>query len=131
MLDRNGNGLIDNGDELFGVDSTLSNGQKAANGFAALADFDSNGDGQFDNADAQYAKVRLWRDLDQDDVSDESELSSLAEVSIASINLASSVASTATGSYIRADGTTRRLAAQATATSTKTPSIGNSPTLSR
>ena len=62
-LDRNGNGVIDNGGELFGVDTTLSNGQKAANGFAALADLDSNGDGQFDSSDAHYANVRLWRDL--------------------------------------------------------------------
>jgi hypothetical protein len=86
-LDRNGNGMIDNGSELFGIDTVMSNGQNAANGFAALADLDSNGNGQFDSADAQFANVRLWRDLDQDGVSDEGELLTLEEAGVASINL--------------------------------------------
>ena len=43
--DRNTNGLIDGGSELFGVNYILSDGRKAANGFEALAEFNSNGDG--------------------------------------------------------------------------------------
>jgi hypothetical protein len=88
-LDRNGNGLIDSGRELFGVDTVLANGQRAANGFAALAGLDSNGDGLIDAQDAQFAQLRLWRDLDQNGVSDEGELLTLAEAGIDSINLAS------------------------------------------
>jgi Ca2+-binding RTX toxin-like protein len=91
VLDRNGNGSIDNGSELFGVDTLLSNGQKATTGFAALADLDSNRDGVFNSADAKYAQVQLWRDLDQDGMSDSGELQTLAEAGIASINLNSVV----------------------------------------
>ena len=40
VRDLNGNGLIDSGTELFGDATTLSNGTKAADGFAALADLD-------------------------------------------------------------------------------------------
>jgi Ca2+-binding RTX toxin-like protein len=91
VLDRNGNGSIDNGSELFGVDTLLSNGQKATTGFAALADLDSNRDGVFNSADAKYAQVQLWRDLNQDGMSDSGELQTLAEAGIASINLNSVV----------------------------------------
>ncbi|MDR1349171.1 MAG: hypothetical protein LBJ59_00030, partial [Zoogloeaceae bacterium] len=52
VLDRNGNGQIDDGSELFGVDTIKSNGQKATSGLDALADLDSNGDGVFDQNDA-------------------------------------------------------------------------------
>lgn len=69
VLDRDGNGSIDSGRELFGVDYLKTNGQQAANGFDALADLDGNADGHFDATDAQYASVRLWRDLNQDGVS--------------------------------------------------------------
>ena len=51
VWDRNGNGLIDNGGELFGDETVLANGTKAANGFVALAEQDSNGDGTFDEKD--------------------------------------------------------------------------------
>jgi len=123
-LDKNGNGTIDNGNELFGVDTVLANGQKAADGFAALADLDSNHDGLFSSLDAQFANVRLWRDLNQNGVSDAGELQTLAAAGIVSLGLASTathlaLASTAThlalagdnvqtaaGTYTRGDGQT-------------------------
>ena len=114
-LDRNGNGTIDNGGELFGVDTTLTNGQKATNGFAALADLDSNHDGQFSNADAQFANVRVWRDLNQNGLSEAGELQSLNTAGIASINLASTASNialaggniqSASGTYTKTNGTT-------------------------
>ena len=90
-LDRNGNGTIDNGSELFGVDTVLANGPnaglKARSGFEALADLDSNGDHLFDAQDAAYGNVRMWRDLNQDGISQAEELQTLADAGIASINL--------------------------------------------
>jgi len=117
-LDKNGNGTIDNGNELFGVDTVLSNGQKATCGFAALADLDSNHDGQFSSLDAQFANVRLWRDLDQDGISDTGELQTLADAGIASISLSSTATNipltggnvqSAAGTYTRTNGTTGAL----------------------
>jgi hypothetical protein len=114
-LDRNGNGSIDTGAELFGVDTVLANGQKATNGFAALADLDSNHDGLFSSLDGQYANVRLWRDLNQDGISQTGELSTLANAGITSINLTSTATNialaggnvqTAAGTYTKANGQT-------------------------
>ncbi|MDR1001550.1 MAG: hypothetical protein LBL96_12280 [Clostridiales bacterium] len=49
--DLNGNGIIDNGGELFGNNTVLANGKKAANGFEALAELDINGDGRVDQTE--------------------------------------------------------------------------------
>ena len=114
-LGKNGNGTIDNGNELFGVDTVLANGQKAADGFAALADLDSNHDGLFSSLDAQFANVRLWRDRNQDGVSQADELQTLAQSGIVSLGLASTAThlalagdnvQTAAGTYTRGDGQT-------------------------
>ena len=51
VWDRNGNGLIDDGSELFGNNFILSNGKMAANGFEALKEFDANGDGIVDDGE--------------------------------------------------------------------------------
>ena len=113
VWDRNGNGTIDNGHELFGVDTLKQNGQYATDGIDALADLDSNGDGVFDASDAHFADVRVWRDLNQDGISQAGELSTLAEHGIVSIGLASESAivnlnngniQTASTTYTRADG---------------------------
>ena len=95
VLDRDGNGLIDTGRELFGVDTLLSgtpgiDAVYAATGFAALAALNSNGDGVFDASDAAFGTVRLWQDLNQDGVSQAGELSTLAQKNILSIGLAAS-----------------------------------------
>ena len=113
VLDRNGNGTIDNGNELFGVDTIKANGQKATDGFDALADLDGNADGVFDAQDAEFANVRVWQDTNQDGVAQTSELKTLAEHNITAINLDSTATSqnsngnliSATGSFIRDDGT--------------------------
>ncbi|MBQ0961477.1 hypothetical protein KAK06_21190, partial [Ideonella sp. 4Y11] len=90
-LDRNGNGLIDSGRELFGVDTLISDGyggqRTASNGFEALASLDSNGDQLFDSRDTAFQQVRLWRDANGDGVSQASELSTLSEQGVLSISL--------------------------------------------
>jgi Ca2+-binding RTX toxin-like protein len=120
-LDRNGNGVIDSGRELFGDETLLADGKKAAHGFAALAELDVGGaanatggagDGVFDAKDAQYTNVRIWRDLNQDGISQAGEMQTLAEAGIASIKLDSTKTSTnygdaqlvQSGSFTRTDG---------------------------
>lgn len=87
-LDRSGNGAIDNGSELFGKSSSLVAGGTAADGFAALAQQDSNVDGVVNAQDANFANLRVWQDLNQDGRSQQGELKTLAELGIASINIA-------------------------------------------
>jgi hypothetical protein len=93
VLDRDGNGLIDSGRELFGIDTAvgadaLGNPLYAKDGFDALASLDANGDTLFDANDTAYADVRLWRDVNQDGVSQSGELQSLADAGISAIDLA-------------------------------------------
>ncbi len=87
VLDRNGNGTIDTGAELFGVDTVKADGSLAADGFDALSDLDSNGDAVFDAKDTEFANVKIWQDLDQDGISDTGELTSLTDAGIVSIDL--------------------------------------------
>ena len=119
VLDRNGNGTIDNGTELFGDSTQLAAGGKAADGFAALAGQDSNLDGAVNALDANFANLQVWQDLNQDGVSQAGELKTLTELGIASLNLAKTANSqTLTGgnqiadlgSFVRADGTTAVMA---------------------
>jgi hypothetical protein len=118
VRDLNGNGTIDNGRELFGDNTILTRGaragQVAANGFEALADLDSNADGKFDAADAAFASVKLWRDLDQDGISQSSELFTFAQLGVASINVSGTTSDvnlgggntqTQTGSFTKTDNT--------------------------
>ena len=85
VRDINGNGVIDDGGELFGNNTLLKNGQKAANGFEALAEFDENGDGVIDANDAIYHELKVWVDANGDGKTDAGELKTLAELGIASI----------------------------------------------
>ncbi|BBT17511.1 hypothetical protein WP8S17C03_35600 [Metapseudomonas otitidis] len=112
VLDRNGNGQIDNGGELFGVDTVKANGQKATDGFDALKDFDSNGDGVFDAQDTQFANVKIWQDTNQDGIAQNGELKTLAGHNIVAINLDAKASNhnsngnliSAVGSFVRGDG---------------------------
>jgi len=54
------NGPITSGSQLFGTATVLPNGQKAANGFAALAALDSNGDGVISSSDAGWSNLKVW-----------------------------------------------------------------------
>ncbi|QDL56146.1 calcium-binding protein [Rhodoferax aquaticus] len=92
VRDINGNGKIDSGRELFGDATILTRGPKAgqtaAHGFEALADLDSNGDGKFDANDAAFASVKLWKDANQDGISQTNELFTFADLGVASIKVA-------------------------------------------
>ena len=87
VRDINGNGQIDDGTELFGNNSVLSSGEKAANGFEALKDLDSNNDGQFNSSDTAWNDVKVWKDTNQNGQVDEGELLTLEQAGVESINL--------------------------------------------
>ena len=69
VRDLNGNGLIDNGSELFGNNTRLANGQNAAHGYAALAELDSNHDNLINQADELFSSLKVWQDINQDGIS--------------------------------------------------------------
>lgn len=87
VRDLNGNGVIDSGRELFGVDTLKSNGQLASQGFDALADLDSNADGQITSADTAWSQLQVWRDVNQDGVSQSAELFTLGALNITRIGV--------------------------------------------
>ncbi|MEQ2027777.1 hypothetical protein ABLB84_18965 [Xenorhabdus szentirmaii] len=88
VWDKNKDGKINNGNELFGNNSILKNGTNADNGFAALADLDDNNDGVFDQNDTLWNSLELWIDYNRDAITDSGELHRLSESGISSINLA-------------------------------------------
>jgi Ca2+-binding RTX toxin-like protein len=115
VLDRNNNGRIDSGKELFGDSTLLANGQKAANGFAALAELDQNNDGLIDVQDAAFADLRVWKDADSDGISQAEELLTLTEAGVKSIATGSTDSTLVdangnahkqVGSFTRTDDTT-------------------------
>ena len=114
-LDRNGDGRISNGTELFGNQTLLPDGGQAGDGFQALAQWDENGDGRIDTNDAIWSQLRIWRDQNEDGYSEASELYSLNDFGIASLDTGYSDAIAFVdaqgnehrqqGAFTRADGT--------------------------
>jgi Calx-beta domain len=79
-IDKNHNGTIDDRSELFGG--------SVGEGFAQLASFDSNGDGQVNSQDSLFGDLAIWQDANVNGKTEAGELKSLAAASIASLNVA-------------------------------------------
>ena len=78
-LDRNRNGIVDDGSELFGVGTPLLEGGTAANGFVGLAQYDQpllggNDDGVISREDAIWPELGMWLDSDADGVATRKEM---------------------------------------------------------
>ena len=103
VLDRNENGIIDNGREFFGDQ------HGAANGFEELARFDDNRDGRIDALDKIYDALKLWQDRNGNGTSESDELLSLKDHSITEVSLKETSTKEANeGNHIAARSTYQR-----------------------
>ena len=117
-LDRNGDGIVTNGQELFGDRTRLINGEYATSGFEALREFDDNNDGKIDSKDNVYSKLKMWQDINHDGLSQPEELKSLSDLGIVSIGLESTVTGAVDvmnniqrrlSSFMKSDGSTAQV----------------------
>jgi len=93
VLDRNGDGLINDGTELFGDSTPVFDAdgnvvRKAVDGFDALAQEDTNGDGLVNNQDANWASLRVWQDANSDGISQANEHTALLDTSAVPLSVA-------------------------------------------
>ena len=109
-IDKNNNGTIDNGSELFGDSYVKSDGTIATSGFDALSDLDSNGDGQINSSDTSFDAIKILKG--------DGTLLSLSDAGISSISLTSKKSvitdsngnrQLTTGTYTKTDGSTGKI----------------------
>jgi hypothetical protein len=86
-MDRNNDGTINDGSELFGSSTVLADGSKAIDGYQALSQLDTNHDGVISSADAQFARLGVWVDGNADGSTGAGEVKSLAELNISQLSL--------------------------------------------
>jgi hypothetical protein len=117
VRDINGDGVINNGGELFGSGTVLPDGSKAADGYIAMRALDTNMDGLLDANDQAFGELKVWRDANGDGKTDAGELLSLNQLNVTSISLNATVGTEVNngnilglmGSYTTADGKTHTM----------------------
>ena len=112
VLDRNENGLIDDSHEI----SFASDDEQAITDLEGLRAWDTNRNGLLDAGDADFSRFQVWRDINQNGISEAGELFSLSQMGIRTINLTLNLTGEelvgyknvlfATSQFTRADGTT-------------------------
>jgi hypothetical protein len=118
VMDRNGDGQINDGRELFGAATLNEQGQRVGNGYAAMALEDSNHDGMLNKLDAHWDQLRVWVDGNHDGKTEAGELKSLDSLGVAELSLAHTSGSASdhgnllglVGSYKSTDGATHDMA---------------------
>lgn len=83
VFDRDGNGSVDTGAELFG-----NLNESAGDGFEHLAQLDDNMDGVIDARDGSFHSLAVWKDADSNGISTVGELAPISALGISSISLA-------------------------------------------
>ena len=92
-IDKNNNGMIDNGSELFGNESISDSAfsytnSSLNNGFETLKSYDTNNDDIIDSQDAEFDKLLLWQDKNGNGISETDELIKLSDkAEFANLNL--------------------------------------------
>jgi hypothetical protein len=112
VLDRNGNGVIDDAREI----SFAADDEQAVTDLEGLRFWDTNRNGFLDGGDDDFGRFQIWRDLNQNGISEANELFSLNALGIKSLNLTLNLTGDelvsdrnvlfATSEFHRADGTT-------------------------
>lgn len=77
--------MPDDGRELFGNATRLRDGQRAPNGFATLAEYDTDGDGRVTRGDLEWGRLRLWFDRNRDGKADQSEVMTLDDLGLTAL----------------------------------------------
>ena len=110
VYDKNNNGVIDNGNELFSNNYTKLDGTQAVSGFDALGDFDSNSDGVINSSDTNFDTIKVLKG--------DGTMMSLSDAGVSSITLlhtnknvedANGNVQKTEGTYTRTDGSTSKL----------------------
>ena len=109
-IDLNGDGIINDGSELFGSSTAMPDGSIARLGFEALAQYDENGDGIIDEKDSAYYRLLVWQDNNRNGISEANELKTLKELGIESISLKAEEIDGVNTAYIKYfDGRKRKI----------------------
>ena len=109
-IDLNEDGMINDGSELFGTSTRFSDGSVARNAFAALNQYDLNGDNMIDVNDGVFSKLKVWQDKNSDGISQENEMYSMNDLGIESISLNTAVESGITSASVKyTDGSSGKI----------------------